>query len=86
MFGGWRDIYCHSYDEIKGLKTENKLLYSPFLDEVDKMTIETTDATYILRGINPKKLYTAISEYVNKYNREAAVLRGDRGNSIKESV
>lgn len=65
---GWQNKYCYTYSEIKALKTENKMFYSPFLDEVDKMTIETTDATYILRGTNPKKLYDAIAEYVRKYS------------------
>lgn len=67
MFGGWRLGFCHSYDEIRRISTENKLVYSSFLDEVDKMTIETANTTYQLRGTNPKKLYDAIKANITKY-------------------
>lgn len=67
MFGGWRLGYCHSYNDIMKVSTENKIIYSAFLDEVDKMTIETTDATYQLRGLNPKKLYDSIKVNIEKF-------------------
>ncbi len=67
MFGGWRLAFYHSYDDIKRVRTENKIIYSQLLDEVDRMTIETTDGTYQLRGLNPKKLYDAINANAGKY-------------------
>lgn len=67
MFGGWRIGFCHSYDEIKRVRTHNKALYSPLMDEVDRMTIETSDGYYQLRGLNPKKLYDAIRANLRKY-------------------
>lgn len=69
MYGGWNDVYCHTYDEVKGLKTENKILYAAGMDEVDKMTIETANNTYILRGPNPRKLYDAIASYVRRFSQ-----------------
>ncbi len=68
MFGGWRLGYSHPYNDIIKVSTENKIMHSFFLDNVDKMTIKTTDAIYQLRGANPKKLFDEVNANLRKYS------------------
>jgi hypothetical protein len=67
MFGGWRDIYCYPYDDVTNIKITNKHMYTPLLDEADKLTIQLREAEFTLQGMNPKTLFDTITNHVAKY-------------------
>jgi len=65
LMGGWRKIENYEYSQIKTHFTEKQKFYSPILDEIGKMVIQTTDNNeFTLTGLYPSKQFKALANCI----------------------
>jgi len=68
-FGGWRLINSYPYPNIVVYQTGTRVMSDPMelIDDIDKMIIRTANGDeYLLRGLNPKKLFLSIKSCIRR--------------------